>query len=104
PCPLNLSSAFHHGLLERQEPCAAITDSPYTDALNALDYAHRLHDWLRPGGRLFALLAQVVRRSAANGVIEGPPYHGDINAMRALFDATRWQWPAPPYERGEGRS
>jgi methyl halide transferase len=62
-------------------------------------YARRLHDWLRPGGRLFALLAQVVRPRAANGVIEGPPYHCDINAMRALFDATRWQWPAPPYER-----
>jgi hypothetical protein len=31
------------------------------------------------------------------GRIEGPPYHCDINAMRALFPAPRWDWPAPPY-------
>ena len=31
------------------------------------------------------------------GLIEGPPYHCDINAMRALFPAQRWQWPRPPY-------
>ena len=62
-------------------------------------YAHRIHEWLRPGGRVFALFAQIAWPEAATGVIEGPPYHCDINAVRALFDETRWQWPKPPYER-----
>jgi 2-polyprenyl-3-methyl-5-hydroxy-6-metoxy-1,4-benzoquinol methylase len=62
-------------------------------------YAQRLHTWLRPGGSMFALFMQAVRPAAADGVIEGPPYHCDINAMRALFDAARWTWPKPPYER-----
>jgi hypothetical protein len=62
-----------------------------------LRYADRLHAWLRPGGRLFALWMQFQRAGAAEGRVEGPPYHCDINAMRALFPAERWQWPAPPY-------
>ena len=33
------------------------------------------------------------------GFIEGPPYHVDVNALRALFDAGRWVWPKPPYVR-----
>jgi hypothetical protein len=32
-------------------------------------------------------------------MIEGPPYHCDINAMRALFPEQRWHWPKPPYAR-----
>lgn len=62
-------------------------------------YAEQLHAWLAPGGRLFAMLMQAHRPGAAEGVIEGPPYHCDVNGMRALFDATRWQWPKPPYAR-----
>ena len=50
-------------------------------------------------GELFALFVQMMRPGAANGIIEGPPYHCDVNAMRALFDASRWKWPKPPYER-----
>ena len=23
----------------------------------------------------------------------GPPFHCDVAAMRALFDATQWDWP-----------
>lgn len=61
-------------------------------------YSRRLHEWLRPGGRLYALFAQIARPGAAAGLIEGPPYHCDVNAMRALFDESRWQWAAPPYE------
>lgn len=64
-----------------------------------VDYAARLHAWLRPGGTLFALWMQAPRPGAAQGLVEGPPYHCDINAVRALFPSTRWQWPAPPYER-----
>ena len=60
-------------------------------------YAAQLQAWIRPGGLLCALFMQVRRDSASQGVIEGPPYHCDINAMRALFPAARWDWPSPPY-------
>lgn len=60
-------------------------------------YAAQLHRWLQPGGLLLALFMQARRDGAGQGFVEGPPYHGDINAMRALFPATRWDWPAPPY-------
>ncbi|MBV8469523.1 MAG: methyltransferase domain-containing protein [Burkholderiaceae bacterium] len=60
-------------------------------------YAEQLFNWLKPGGRLLALFMQARRETAAEGVVEGPPYHCDINAMRALFPAARWDWPAPPY-------
>lgn len=63
------------------------------------DYADQLHRWLGPGGRLYALFVQFLRPGAAEGAVEGPPYHCDINAMRALFPAPRWTWPKPPYPR-----
>lgn len=62
-------------------------------------YADQLHRWLQPGGRLYGLFMQLPRAGAAHGAIEGPPYHCDINAMRALFPAPRWAWPKPPYAR-----
>lgn len=61
-------------------------------------YAAQLHAWLRPGGRLLALFMQAQREGAAQGFIEGPPYHCNIHAMRALFPATLWDWPKPPYD------
>ena len=60
-------------------------------------YARQLHSWLRPAGTLWALFMQALRPGAAQGRVEGPPYHCDINAMRALFPSDRWEWPAPPY-------
>jgi methyl halide transferase len=60
-------------------------------------YAAQLHAWLRPGGALLLLAMQCRRDSASAGRIEGPPYHMDINALRALLPETRWVWPAPPY-------
>ena len=63
-------------------------------------YAQQLHAWLRPGGRLFAQFEQVPRPEAAEGWVQGPPYHCDINAMRALFASERWSWPKPPYPPG----
>lgn len=60
-------------------------------------YADKLAGWLRPGGKLFALFAQVPRENARTGAIEGPPYHCDVNAMRALFADDRWEWPKPPF-------
>ncbi|HEX4859063.1 MAG TPA: methyltransferase domain-containing protein [Usitatibacteraceae bacterium] len=62
-------------------------------------YAAQLERWLTPGGMLFALFMQVLRPASAEGMIEGPPYHCDINAMRALFASPRWDWPKPPYDR-----
>jgi len=62
-------------------------------------YADQLHKWLVPSGKLFALFVQMLRPGAAEGKIEGPPYHCDIHAMRALFPAPLWSWPKPPYPR-----
>lgn len=62
-------------------------------------YAAQLHRWIRPGGRLFALFVQMLRDTASQGFVHGPPYHCDINAMRALFPHAHWHWPAPPYPR-----
>jgi methyl halide transferase len=64
------------------------------------DYAARLHLWLRPAGRLFILFMQT-------GKDGGPPFHCEVTAMRALFDASRWAWPdalAPtvPHTSGVG--
>lgn len=65
-----------------------------------MTYARRLQDWLRPQGQLFALFMQVPREAATEqGVIQGPPYHCDINAMRALFPESAWEWPQPPYTK-----
>lgn len=61
------------------------------------EYAKQCRAWLRPGGALLCLFMQAPRASAAEGRVEGPPYHCDINAMRALFPAARWDWPKPPY-------
>jgi SAM-dependent methyltransferase len=62
-------------------------------------YASALHRWLVPGGRLFALFMQVPRPESAEGFVQGPPYHCDINAMRSLFDGSRWHWEKPPYPK-----
>jgi SAM-dependent methyltransferase len=87
---------------EPPAPFDAIYEQTCLCALHPDDwraYADRIDRWLVPGGRLYALFMQVLRDSAAQGVIGGPPYHCDINAMRALFSAQRWDWPAPPYAR-----
>ncbi|WP_428421996.1 methyltransferase domain-containing protein [Methylibium sp.] len=62
-------------------------------------YAAQLHAWLRPGGRLALLAMQAHRDGAGLGLIEGPPYHVDVNALRALLPASCWEWPPPPYPR-----
>src|SRR3990172_4515758 len=62
-------------------------------------YADQVHRWLAPAGRLYALFVQMLRPGAAEGAIQGPPYHCDINAMRALFPEPLWSWPKPPYPR-----
>jgi len=62
-------------------------------------YAGQLQHWLPSGGRLLLLAMQCLRPGAAEGRIEGPPYHMDIQMLRALLPATEWEWPAPPYKR-----
>ena len=62
-------------------------------------YAQQLQRWLCPGGRLLMLAMQCLRAGAAEGRVEGPPYHMDIQMLRALLPAPHWAWPAPPYER-----
>jgi hypothetical protein len=64
------------------QTCLCAIDPGLWDA-----YAHRLHGWLRPGGRLFVLFMQTGRDG-------GPPFHCDLGRMRALFAAPDWQWPA----------
>jgi SAM-dependent methyltransferase len=62
-------------------------------------YADQLHGWIASAGKLFALFMQLPRAQAAEGYVQGPPYHCDINAMRALLPAPKWEWPKPPYAR-----
>lgn len=56
-------------------------------------YAQQLGQWIRPGGKLYALFMQVERPGAREGLKQGPPFHCDINAMHALFNSSHWQWP-----------
>lgn len=82
-------------------PLAAVYEQTCLCALHPdhwVAYAAQVRHWLRPGGLLFALFMQFKREGAAQGFIEGPPYHGDIHAMRALFPAPLWNWPKPPYD------
>jgi methyl halide transferase len=60
-------------------------------------YAAQLQAWIAPGGALLLMAMQCRRDGAAQGRIEGPPYHMDIHAVHALLPPARWQWPAPPY-------
>ncbi len=65
-----------------------------------LEYAQQLQQWLKPGGSLWVLYLQMIRPAATEeGVIHGPPYHCDINGMRALFPEKFWTWPKPPYDK-----
>ena len=50
------------------------------------EYEQTIHDWLKPGGKLFALFMQ---KDEAGG----PPYGCPIPVMRKLFPDTRWDWP-----------
>jgi SAM-dependent methyltransferase len=60
-------------------------------------YAAALHRWLVPEGRLYALFMQALKPEAATGFVQGPPYHCDVHAMRALFHGAHWEWEKPPF-------
>ena len=84
------------------EPLDAVYEQTCLCALHPdhwAGYAAQLHRWLRPGGALLGLFMQTLRAGAADGLIEGPPYHCDIHAVRALFPEPSWEWPKPPYPR-----
>ncbi|MGH9906661.1 MAG: methyltransferase domain-containing protein, partial [Pyrinomonadaceae bacterium] len=53
------------------------------------EYCERLYRWLKPDGKVFALFMQTNEPG-------GPPYHCDINEMRALFSHNEWIWPDEP--------
>ncbi len=81
-------------------PCDAVYEQTCLCALHPdhwTGYAAQLRAWIKPGGRLCALFMQARRDGAGQGLIEGPPYHCDIHAMRALFPASHWDWPKPPF-------
>ncbi len=87
-------------LWEPDAACDAVYEQTCLCALHPDRWAHyaaQLQAWVRPGGVLFALFMQARRDSAGQGLIEGPPYHCDINAMRSLFRSSHWDWPKPPY-------
>jgi SAM-dependent methyltransferase len=84
------------------EPLDAIYEQTCLCALHPdhwVSYAAALHQSLGPGGLLLALLMQSPKASAESGHIEGPPYHVDVHAARALLPEPLWRWPAPPYAR-----
>ena len=85
------------------QPFDAIYEQTCLCALHPDDwfpYASQLRQWLKPGGSLWVLFMQMIRPAASEqGVIAGPPYHCDINAMRALFPERHWVWPKPPYAK-----
>lgn len=83
-------------------PFDAIWDQACLCALHPdlwVAYARRLAAWLRPAGTMILLAVQAERAGRLEGRIEGPPYHCDVNAVRALFPGELWQWPRPPYPR-----
>ncbi len=53
-------------------------------------YERQIHNWLKRGGKLFALFVQKDREG-------GPPYACPIADMQALFREERWEWSPPPY-------
>ena len=53
------------------------------------DYAGRLRQWLKPGGRLYALFMQTNKP-------EGPPFHCAEATMKQRFSPPHWQWPSDP--------
>lgn len=86
-----------------EKPFDAIYEQTCLCALHPehwFEYTRQLHQWLQPQGSLWVLFMQMVRPAATQeGLILGPPYHCDINAMRALFPQRDWVWPKPPYAK-----
>ncbi len=79
-----------------QTPFDAVYEQTCLCALSPdcwLRYASQLQRWIRPGGALYLVFMQIERSGARKGLVQGPPFHCDINAMHALFNSTYWTWP-----------
>jgi len=48
-------------------------------------YENKLHQWIKSGGKVFALFMQTHRSG-------GPPFHCDMGEMEQLFPDGRWNW------------
>lgn len=82
---------------EPDQPFDAIYEQTCLCALHPetwASYEARLHRWLKPGGKLFALFMQTGRPT-------GPPFHCDPGAMRELFGSDRWVWSEEPAIRSQ---
>ncbi len=76
-------------LWQPQTPADAVYDQTCLCALTPAvwaDYEAQIRRWLTPGGRAFMLFMQTDKPG-------GPPFHCDLEAMRALFSTAHWQWP-----------
>lgn len=49
-------------------------------------YENSIFEWLKPGGKLFALFMQTKNDSGE------PPFHCDVEDMKTLFSDDRWDW------------
>lgn len=58
------------------------------DPAARFDYADWIRSALRPGGEWFACFMQVPRAG-------GPPFHCELEDMRALFGSDDWLWSEP---------
>lgn len=72
------------------------------DPTQRAQYEKAVFDWLKPAGKLFILFVQKM-----NSPTEGPPFHCDLEEMKAIFPESRWSWAAsetpPRFDHPSGR-
>ena len=60
-------------------------------------YADRVHDWLKPQGKLLLNMMQT-------GEAGGPPFHCDFMDIKQLFPDKKWLWQTyPPFLTARGQ-
>lgn len=73
---------------ETEKPFDAIYEQTCLCALNPKQwnaYEQKLHQWLKPRGKVFTLFMQTHQEG-------GPPFHCDMGEMKQLFPESRWNW------------
>lgn len=73
---------------QTEKPFDAIYEQTCLCALNPEQwntYEQKLHQWLKPGGKVFTLFMQTHQEG-------GPPFHCDMGEMEQLFLDSRWNW------------
>ena len=71
------------------EPVDAVYEQTCLCAIKPAQRSHyeeTIFKWLKPGGKLFVLFAQVDNPG------ESPPHHCGLEEMKNLFPESRWQW------------